>query len=201
MSRIYELGQLLFALAAMVLVAERVRALGYRALTSERAMKWLAARLREGDRQGAVAWARRVPEAFVGRLILETLAPEDPERSPELVRVELRHVASLRLGVLRGFATLASALGLLGAILAIGQGFSGGGGLLALQAGLAQQVALARALERMALGVGTSAFCFFALGELRQMAKGLLAQTSHITHLLADLAAQERAPRGSSEHG
>lgn len=196
MSRLYELGQVLFALAVMGLIAERVRALAYRAATSDRAMKWLADRLRAGDGDSAQAWARRVPESFVARLVLETLDQGNSERDPELMRVELRHVVGARLGVLRGCATLASALGLLGGILAIRRGFSGGGGLLALQAGLAQQVALAEALQCMALGVGTSALCFFALGEFRKAVRQLLAQTAHITHLLAEYTADQLAGRG-----
>src|SRR3954451_18254854 len=131
---------MVFALAVLAVILERGHAIFYLASTSDRAMKWLATRLRAGDARSAEAWAKRVPRSFVARVILETLDTHDPERDPDLVRVELRHAAGARLGVLRGCATLASALGLLGGIVAIREGFSGGGGLLALQAGLAQQV-------------------------------------------------------------
>jgi hypothetical protein len=194
----YELAQLVFALAVLAVIVERGRAVFYLAATSDRAMKWLAARLRAGDAASAEAWAKRVPSSFVARLIVETLDTQDPERDPDLVRVELKHAAGARLGILRGCATLASALGLLGAIVAIREGFSGGGGLLALQAGLAEQVALAQALECMALGIGTSALCFFALGEFRRGARELLAQSAHITHLLAEQAADELSGTGRS---
>ncbi|MFT3922641.1 MAG: hypothetical protein QM778_08920 [Myxococcales bacterium] len=196
MHPLFELGQVAFALGVMVVIGERARALFFRSLTSEHAMKWLAARLRAGDAASAQAWARQVPESFVARVLLETLDVQNPERDPDLLRVDLRHAAGIRLGLLRGCATLASALGLLGGILAIRQGLSGGGGLLALQAGLAQQMALADALESMALGVGTSALCFYALGAFRKAAGQLLAQSAHITHLLAEHAADQLAGGG-----
>jgi hypothetical protein len=199
--RFYELGQGLFALAVMALIAERVRVLLYRSATSDRAMKWLASRLRAGDVDSPAAWARRVPDSFVARVILETLDQGNPERDPDVLRVDLRHAAVARLGVLRGCATLASALGLLGGIMAIRRGLSGEGGLLALQAGLAQQIALSEALECMALGVGTSALCFFALAEFRKAARDLLAQCAHITHLLAEQAADRLAGPGRPEQG
>lgn len=106
--------------------------------------------------------------------------------------MDLRQAASARLAVLRGCATLASVLGLLGGIMAIRGGFSGNAGLLELQAGLAQQVALAEALERMAIGVGTSAVCFYALGVFRRAARDLIVQITQIAHLIADQASLPR---------
>ena|GEM_PF-6158209 len=198
MDRLFELGQVVFALGVAAVIAERARALLFCSSTSDRAVKWLAARLRDGDSVSAEAWARRVPSSFVARTLLETLDTQNPERDPDMLRLELRHDAGVRLGLLRGCATLASALGLLGGILSIRQGFSGGGGLLALQAGLAEQVALACALQSMALGVATSALCFYALAVFRRVARDLLAQSAHITHLLAEHAADQLVGAGGA---
>jgi hypothetical protein len=196
--RLYQGFQLGFAVLVLGLISERAHVLLYRARTSDYALGWLRARLRAGESAAALAWAERLPASFVGQTLLGALgrrdSTEDSDLDPELVRVELRHAAGERLGVLRGCATLASALGLLGGILAIREGFSGGGGLLALQAGLAQQVALASALESMALGVATSAVCFHALGVFRVAARELLTQSTHIAHLLAEHTADRLAP-------
>jgi hypothetical protein len=185
-SDLYEWGQLAFALFVLAVVAERARFLLRVARLSDAGVRWLTGRLRAHDDAAARAWADRVPQAFASRVISAWVGT-DPEAwpvSPELMRVELSHGAGARLGVLRGCATLGSALGLLGGILAIRRGFGGESGLLALQAGLPQQVALAQALQRMAIGVGTSAVCFFALGVFRKAARELVAQSTHIAHLL-----------------
>lgn len=182
----YEVGQLLFALFVLGVVSERAWFLLRRAPVSDRALRWLTDRIRARDQASAIAWASQVPHAFVSQVIRghAGLDQDAWPTTPELARIELSHAASARLGVLRGCATLASALGLLGGILAIRRGFSGGSGLLALQAGLAEQVALAEALEMMALGVGTSAVCFHALGVFRGAARAAVAQATHIAHLL-----------------
>ncbi len=188
MLRFYVLGQLGLATLVVVLVAERARELFHRAPTSEHALRWLRNRLQKGDTQGPLLWARARQGAYVSQVLQAALDPAGSEGEGEalsdLVQLDLRYAAGRRLGVLRVAATMASVLGLLGGILAIRQGFDDDS-LLALQAGLAQKVALAHALESMALGVGTSAFCFFALGLFRRVARDVLRQATHIAHILS----------------
>ncbi len=201
MVRFYALGQLGLTLIVFAIVVERARELFFRAPTSERALRWLGTQLKKGDAAGPLSWANRLPDTYVSQVLRAQLGTEDRDffESSDLIRVELRYAVGRRLGLLRSSATLSSVLGLLGAILAIRQGFNDTS-LLALQAGLAQKVAVAQALESMGIGVGTSAFCFYALGLFRRVARDLIRQATHIAHILSQHAvdAQLRA-KGPSQ--
>lgn len=181
----YTLGQLGLSLAVLALIVERGRALLQRAPASAKATKWLGQRLTAGETASALAWARLRPNASVSKLLIGQLDAEDgfPE-SLDLAQRELRIEAAARLDVLRGAATLASVSGLLGGILAIVNGFNDDS-LLALQAGLAQRVAIGQALQSMGIGVGTSAVCFYALSVFRGALRELHTQVAHIAHILS----------------
>jgi hypothetical protein len=99
---------------------------------------------------------------------------------------ELSAEATARLRTLRVGATIASTLGLLVGIVRLRGGFAKPSGLLALEAGLTERMALSDALLSMAIGVGTSAVCFYALSLLGEAARALMAQRARVERALLD---------------
>ncbi len=173
--------QALLVVAAVIAVAQRSRLLLFEAPASPVLVAAWSAALSSGDESFARRLVQAAPARWGSRLILAALDPEATDRSEAVATMlsELRLEATAQLGFIRVAATLGSTLGLLGGILAIQRGFSGQG-LLALSAGLAQQVALNQALSHMAIGIGTAAFCFAAFGLLRTAARDLLTQLSQV---------------------
>lgn len=155
--------QLAFALFVLALVGERVRALCWTQALSEHALKRMLER-------PSLASAR--PESVLARALLD----EQPLES----LADVREIASGRLRLLRVCATLCSTLGLLGGILLLAGAPLPGQGLLALQAGALARARMSGAITTMAIGVGSSAFCFQALAILRTAATRMLAQAERI---------------------
>lgn len=160
--------------------------------------------LRELARFAASAGTRHT---HVARFLRVALSPSRPgeSRRDELAELsfDLSAEAIVRLRALRVGATIASTLGLLVGIVRLRGGFAPPRGLLALEAGLTEHMAVADALGSMAIGVGTSAVCFYALSLLREAARSLLAQRTRVERLLEDhlptgltpaLAPKEGAP-------
>jgi biopolymer transport protein ExbB/TolQ len=75
---------------------------------------------------------------------------------------EVAHLGSSGAYALRGIGRVAPALGLVGAIVAMGKGFGAPSGLAALKAGYAEQVALVQAGVAMGIGVATAFACLAA---------------------------------------
>jgi hypothetical protein len=153
--------------------------------TSELAVRWLCERVASGELANALRWARDRPQTLTGRLLLEHAPPGEREEDVFLTLLDLQQEVNARLAVLRVCATLASTLGLLGAILAIRAGLGAPEGLVRLQAGLAESLALSRALLTMAIGVATSAGCFYALALFRRAALTIITQGRRLAHALA----------------
>jgi hypothetical protein len=123
---------------------------------------------------GAPAW---VPEV-VGLC----LAGEGLEA---LERVsDLKYEATKRLYALRVFASLGTALGFLGALVELIWLMSGDHGLLALQAGLVERIAMERAILAMAIGVAISVFSLVALSVLKKAALSLIRDVTKALDLL-----------------
>ena len=179
-------AQLAFALFVVVVIAERAWVLLLEAPVSEQADRWLRESLSR-DALGLVRrWSLRRPTTYVAQVLTTGLfeRSESPEEGLAELLLDLNYAATKRLMLLRVSATLASSLGLLSAIVAIRQGFGGDSGLISLQAGLAERLSVAHALWSMAVGVGTSAVCFFALSIFRQRAWELVAQSRRFAHLV-----------------
>ncbi len=171
----------LLSCVALVAVAQRCRLLLFTAPVSAALFEALSRALTAGNLAAARALARESARRWPSRVVLAALGAGG-EDGPDAVDTELSDLASkaeAQLGLIRVSATLGSTLGLLGAILAIQRGFSGHG-LLALRAGLAQQVALSEAVVHMAIGIGTAAFCFAAWGLLSRAARDGRRQTSQM---------------------
>jgi hypothetical protein len=167
-------------------IVERVRYLLVVAPLSPEGMKFVVAALEAGRSEQVRVWAEEAARTHVGQVLQAGLGAGGSEQEDELsdVLFELQARCLARLRALRVGATVASTLGLLTGILRIRGGLGESAGLLALEAGLAEKVALGQALGSMAVGVATSAVCFYALGVLREAAKGLLAQGTKVAGVL-----------------
>ncbi len=175
---VFTLIQLALVLTVLVVIAERARLLWFRAPVSGRLCTELERCVRAGRLERIEALCAASPFRWACRAAL-VARQQDAATAAEALFLDLRYEAERRLVTLRIAATLASTLGLLGGILAIRQGF-GAGGLLALESGLAQHVALGRALSTMALGIGTSAICFAAFAAFRRAARHVLTQAQRV---------------------
>jgi hypothetical protein len=189
--------QLAWTSVVVVVLAERARAVFLRMPVGQGGLAWVTARLSAGDADGALAWAAERPDSLVGQLLDRYYVPTSGSDAPDpgVIMAELSERASARLTWLRVAATLSSTLGLLGAVIAIARGLGPARGLVALESGLAERMAMDQALTSMALGVGTAALCFYGLSRLRPAARQLIAQTRGLSHLLP--GARRRAADGS----
>ena len=181
--------QCAWAVAVLALIAERAHALFVRYAVSEAGFLFVTRSLRDGDLEGVRAWAHARSRTLLAALLVPSDASDDPG-DPASVLTELSHRTHERLLALRVAATLSSTLGLLGGVLAIARGVGGKPGLLGLQAGLAERLAMQDALLSMALGVGTAAVCFHALSRFRARARELVTQLRGAAHLLLETEAR-----------
>jgi hypothetical protein len=178
--------QLGLSAALAALIVERTRYLLVAAPLSPEGLKFVVAALEAGRTEQAQVWAEEAARTHVGQVLRVGLGARDGDDDDELSEAlfELQACCLVRLRALRVGATVASTLGLLAGILRIRGGLGESAGLLALEAGLAEKVALGQALFSMALGVATSAVCFYALGVLREAAQALLAQGTKVAGVL-----------------
>lgn len=190
MPDVLTLLQLGLSAVLLALIVERVRYLLLVAPLSPEGLRFVSEALEQGRAREARVWVDAAPQTHVGQLLhagLVARAEADDDLSDILFDLQARCLARLR--AVRVGATVASTLGLLVGILRIRGGLGPAQGLLALEAGLAEKVALGQALSAMALGVGTSAVCFYALGILREAARALLAQSTKVAGVLRRLPA------------
>lgn len=135
-------------------------------------------------RDAAVDFARRLPSGAFTELTLRALAG-DPEASvlhDELCARELVGVLPLR-----SLARMALPLAFLGGILQLSAAFGGGQGLIALQRGLAEHIALQSALLAFSIGLGTSLFCGAAAGLLHRRGREQIAALGAVMRTAASL--------------
>lgn len=193
--------QLAVSAALLGVIAERAHYLLFRAKLSDAGWAFVQRSAQAGQLAQLRAFARALPDAHVSAVLRAAFDP-DPERDEddddltELLS-SLRERSAARLRLLRVGATLASSLGLMVGILCIQRGFGEPAGLLALEAGLPQKLAMSQALFAMGIGVATSAVCFYALSLLRPAAQALIAQSARAAHLARGALASgaEPAPR------
>lgn len=108
--------------------------------------------------------------------LLDPEVPDDDrmgEMDERLLELTARSMARLRL--IRGLATVASALGFIGGAIEIHWVFSGEHGLMRLQAGLVESIGLSRAFLSIALGIATSSFALGSWAVLRKHARARVA--------------------------
>lgn len=161
--------QLGFLLLVVGLVAERIHALCWRDAIADDLFK----RLLRSDAAACRKFARVRAETRWADVFA---AEEDPRET----LADVRENALARLRLLRVCATMASTLGLLGGILLLAGASLPDQGLLALQAGAVARARMDGAITTMAIGIGSSAFCFQALALLRRAAQRQLTQAEQL---------------------
>lgn len=172
----------------LVVVAPRLWALLVVApLDAKAFLRVLGGCLEAGDREAALALARRGGKAFVARLCATWLAASTRVKaeadSLELVG-ELEHQASRGLYASRVLSRMASPMGFMVALFEMGLAFQGGQGLVALQRGLAASMGLERALLALSIGMGTSLLGFVATDILHRHTRALKADMDRALQLL-----------------
>jgi biopolymer transport protein ExbB/TolQ len=173
---LFNLLQLLLAAVALALIAERFRALFYRArIDAGPYLRALGEELRAGRMQEARRLARAGRPAWVAELAHAVLQAEPGSEQVLALSEEacaaLRDEAAKRIYVIYGLARVATPLALLGVILELTGALSGRAGVQALQAGLVESSALSRALGTLAIGIATSTVCFAASAMVRKRAQ------------------------------
>lgn len=185
------LFQLGLSAALLGVILDRAYHLLFRAPLSRRGVEYVMRALERTDHGPLRAFAAHTARTHVSRVLSVALGPleEGDTREDAMAELsfELSAEAAVRLRALRVGATIASTSGLLIGIIRLRGGFIKSPGLLALEAGLTERLALADALFSMAIGVGTSAVCFYALSLLREAARSLLAQRSRVENALMPL--------------
>jgi hypothetical protein len=185
--------QLVFSGVLLGVIAERVRYLLFRAALSDEGWSFVQRGLQAGEILQLRAFAQAQPDTHVGAVLRAALEPDPDQELAEIVSW-LHERSAARLRLVRVGATLASSLGLMTGILCIQRGFGEPAGLLALEAGLPQKLAMSQALFAMGIGVATSAVCFYALSLLKPAAQALIAQSARAAHLAQDALASGPAP-------
>lgn len=177
--------------AVLVLVVERVRTLAY---VSNVDMPGLRRRVREllgrGDHERAARLLRGAAPAWAPGCALPLVDPEldDAER----IEVMEDRLADARLASLRGMralrvvATIASALGFIGAAIELHWVFNGDHGILGLEAGRIENVGLGRALLSIAIGIATSSFALGSFTVLRKIAIERVADCRRLVGAVED---------------
>jgi hypothetical protein len=197
------LFQLSLSAALLAVIVDRAYALLFAAPLSNRGVAHVLRALERAEDVPLRAFAARVARTHVGRVLSIAFAPisDGVPRVDALAELsfELSAEAAVRLRALRVGATIASTTGLLIGIIRLRGGFTKPPGLLALEAGLTERLAVADALFSMAIGVGTSAVCFYALSLLGAAARSLIAQRARVERaLLPRLHAGPSEPAGGT---
>ncbi len=183
--------ELVLAAAAIGFVVDRFRALLFIAPVDT--APYLAAvghALADGDLAEARDLARRGSPGWVPAVLELGLRdgsePESGEGDHDLFEqvAEFRYLASRRIYPIRVFASLGTALGMLGALKELIWMFSGDHGLLALKAGLVESIAMERAILAMALGIAISIFSLVALQIVKRAAMALMRDVAQANDLL-----------------
>ncbi len=200
---LFHAGQIVLLIGVLALAVERVRALCYRgAIDAALLRRALMRLLGKGEHERAAALMRAARPALAVEPVLALLDPAvpDDERMGELDErlLDLTEGATRRLRVLRILATIASAVGFLGAFIEIHWVFAGDHGLLGLQAGLVESLGLSRAFLSIALGITTSSLAIGAYSVLAGRAKALVADGRRLAACVEEaLETRAEEPHGA----
>lgn len=184
--------QLSLSAVLLGVIVDRVHTLLFAAPLHRRGLEFVLRSLQRlgFDELRTFATAPGTSRTHVARVLRVALSADqqDESRQDALAELsfELSAEATARLRAIRVGATIASTLGLMIGIVRLRGGFAKPTGLLALEAGLTERMAVADALLSMAIGVGTSAVCFYALSLLGQAARSLMAQRARVERALLD---------------
>jgi hypothetical protein len=199
--------QLLLLLGVAALVIERVRTLSYRAALDAGPFRRALVRLiRAGQLERAEQLVAAARPAWVAETIWPLFDPEhdDDERLVDVDDrlLQLRADAAQGLRTVRIAASIASALGFIGAAIELWWVFHGDHGLLRLEAGLVESIGLNRAVLSIALGMAASSLGLGTFGALRGVARELVADARRLVVAVEEAMAAEAlepASRASDE--
>lgn len=194
------IAQLLFAAVALWVVVRRLRVVLFAAPLDARLFgRALDRALDARDLDQARALARAGGDAWLARIARAGLDVwSEPRAVPgalDEALAELRDDADRGLGPLRMLASLASTLGMLAAILSLNGVGVPSGGLLALQAGLQQSMAVAGAVAAVAVGGCTAVVILVARAVIRRHTKRLYDEA---VRLIASLTVHAGEGEGTS---
>lgn len=180
------------AAAALTLIAVRLKLLLFVApLDADVFLEALT--VATGAREFALAGriASVCAPAFVADLAAVAIAEFERGRAPraaiEEAYTDFVHASSRGHDAIAAMGRMASPLALIGVIFELAKAFSGGGGLIALQRGLAMRIGVERSLLTFSLGLATTLSCSFALSILRRNAQALGRDLKRVASALEEL--------------
>ncbi|MCB9591659.1 MAG: hypothetical protein H6719_02900 [Sandaracinaceae bacterium] len=170
---------------------ERVRTLAFTSNIDVPALRrGVRALLERAEIDRAASLLRAAEPAWAARCALALVDPEldASERAEHLDDCLMdARMASLRgMRALRAAATMASALGFIGAAYQIHWVFNGEHGILGLEAGRVENEGLAKALLSIAIGIATSSFALGSWTVLRKTASDRLVQCHRLVASVED---------------
>lgn len=182
---VFQLFQILFAVLVVTAALRKTRQLtGSRMLDGAAFRRAFVRSLRDGGIEAGERLAERAAPAWLASLALAMLRhPEDATQrafEAEEAFMDLQDAALSGMRLLRLGASIASALGFIGAAIEIRWIFTAEHGLMALQAGLVESVGVSAAALSIAIGVGTSSFALGAWFALKPYAKELIADARRL---------------------
>jgi hypothetical protein len=189
--------QLVLAGLALLAIVRSALELGWRAPADAEALSAAVSTALAGKQHAlAVSIAAACVPAWAASVVLAGLEAAEESRDPveraaraeqamEERASELTAGATDRLRTLLALGRIASPLSFLAIALELGSAFGGGHGLLALQRGLVESIAIAHALLSFGIGVGTAGACMAAASFLRAR---LQAERVGLTRIIARIA-------------
>lgn len=183
----------------IALVAERVRALGFRsALDVPPFRRALASLARRRDHETMRALITDAQPSWVARCVWPLVDPELPE-AERLVETEERlmdveALATRGMRALRISATIGSALGFIGAAVQIWWIFNGTHGLAALEAGRVETEGIGGAVMSIALGLAASSLALGSWTVLKKVARERIVECRRVVTSLEEVLAKSEAP-------
>lgn len=187
----FHAAQVALAAVAAALIVARLRALFFVAPLPVRPLRrMLESRVRRGDLTRALALAEHARPAWIAEAAAAVLRArvrgKDPLSAVEPMLLDLHYEAGRGLWAIRVLATIASAMGLLGALAALMNLLYGDHGLTGLVRGLPERLAFERALLSMLIGMSTAGVCLYAWRLLRRRARRLLDDVREVTDALVE---------------
>jgi hypothetical protein len=175
----------LLGISVLALVVHRARVLLFEApIDTKPFLGALVSAVETGDRAKAQRLLAGAQPSWVAQMA-ECVLGERADLEEEELISDFRFEAFKGLRALRTLASMGTATGFLGAIVQIIWLYHGDLGLLALQAGLPEKIALERALAAMAAGVAIAIVAFSSLAVLKRAAMQLVKDAERAQTALA----------------
>ncbi len=183
---VYSVLQLVLAAVVGGIVVERCRTLLYRApLDTGPWLRAVSGAIGDGDLGAARALVEAGRPAWVAEVARALLSPGGEADVDELL-TDYKYEAFRRLRALRILASAATASGFLGAVIEMIWLFQGDHGLMALEAGRVERIALHHAMLSVALGIAIAVFAFVSLAILKRAATTLLTDLQRVATCIGD---------------